>query len=69
MASEQQKAELTKMFVVYGAGVVALLIALYLFGGDVLSSAIGFVFAFITIGFFGAASRMAKRIKKEAIPK
>ena len=69
MATEQDKRAVYKMLAMFGAGIIALIISLYLLGGDVQSAIIGFVFAFIAIGLFVVTSRMAKKIKKEALPK
>ncbi len=65
MATEQDKIAVYKMLAVFAAGIVAIIVALYLMGGDVTSCIIGFIFAFIGIAILVTAGRMAKKIKKE----
>ncbi|RTL53899.1 MAG: hypothetical protein EKK40_04985 [Bradyrhizobiaceae bacterium] len=68
-AQEQDKGPIIRMLAMFGIGVVSLIVSLRLIGGDVRSAILGFIFAFIAIGFFLVATRMAKKIKREALPK
>jgi hypothetical protein len=65
MTPEEKKSATTKMFICLGAGFAAIICALVLFGNDVTKDVIGFVFAFIGIGFMLTTTRIAKKIKKE----
>ena len=69
MTSAQDKGPVIKMLVMFGIGAASLIVSLRLLGGDVRSAIFGFIFAFIAIGFFVVTTRMAKKIKREALPK